>query len=36
MAKKKLDPAVEDHNDFHIEEVVEKVLFGGRWLLAPL
>jgi uncharacterized protein (TIGR00645 family) len=36
MAKKKSDPAVEDNNEFHIEEVVEKVLFGGRWLLAPL
>jgi uncharacterized protein (TIGR00645 family) len=36
MAKKKSDPAVEDINEFHIEDVVEKVLFGGRWLLAPL
>ena len=36
MVKKKSDPAVEDNNEFHIEEVVEKVLFGGRWLLAPL
>ena len=36
MVKKKSDPAVEDDNEFHIEEVVEKVLFGGRWLLAPL
>ena len=36
MAKKKSDPAVEDNNEFHIEEIVEKVLFGGRWLLAPL
>ena len=32
--KKKSDPSVEDNNEFHIEEVVEKVLFGGRWLLA--
>jgi uncharacterized protein (TIGR00645 family) len=36
MVKKKSDPSVEDNNEFHIEEVVEKVLFGGRWLLAPL
>jgi uncharacterized protein (TIGR00645 family) len=36
MVKKKSDPSVEDNSDFHIEEVVEKVLFGGRWLLAPL
>ena len=36
MVKKKSDAAVEDNNEFHIEEVVEKVLFGGRWLLAPL
>ena len=36
MAKKKSDPTVEDNNEFHIEEIVEKVLFGGRWLLAPL
>ena len=36
MVRKKSDPAVEDNNEFHIEEVVEKVLFGGRWLLAPL
>ena len=36
MAKKKSDSFVEDDNEFHIEEVVEKVLFGGRWLLAPL
>jgi uncharacterized protein (TIGR00645 family) len=36
MAKKKSDPAVENNNEFHIEEIVEKVLFGGRWLLAPL
>lgn len=36
MVKKKSDLAVEDNNEFHIEEVVEKVLFGGRWLLAPL
>ena len=36
MVKKKSDPFVEDNNEFHIEEIVEKVLFGGRWLLAPL
>ena len=36
MARKKSDLFVEDDNEFHIEEVVEKVLFGGRWLLAPL
>ena len=36
MARKKSDSFVEDDNEFHIEEVVEKVLFGGRWLLAPL
>ncbi len=36
MAKKKSDSFVEDDNEFHIEEIVEKVLFGGRWLLAPL
>jgi len=36
MVKKKSDPSIEDNNEFHIEEVVEKVLFGGRWLLAPL
>ena len=36
MVRKKSDPAVEDNNEFHIEEVVEQVLFGGRWLLAPL
>jgi uncharacterized protein (TIGR00645 family) len=36
MAKKKSDPPVENNNEFHIEEIVEKVLFGGRWLLAPL
>ena len=36
MVKKKSNPEVEDNNEFHIEEVVEKVLFGGRWLLAPL
>ena len=36
MVKKKSDPSVEDNNEFHIEEIVEKVLFGGRWLLAPL
>ena len=36
MVKKKSDPSVEDDNEFHIEEIVEKVLFGGRWLLAPL
>ena len=36
MAKKQSTTPVEDNNEFHIEEVVEKVLFGGRWLLAPL
>jgi uncharacterized protein (TIGR00645 family) len=36
MAKKQSDTPVEDDNEFHIEQVVEKVLFGGRWLLAPL
>ena len=36
MVKKKSDPSVENDNEFHIEEIVEKVLFGGRWLLAPL
>ncbi len=36
MVKTKSDPSVEDNNEFHIEEIVEKVLFGGRWLLAPL
>jgi uncharacterized protein (TIGR00645 family) len=36
MVKKKSDAAVEDDNEFHIEQIVEKVLFGGRWLLAPL
>jgi len=29
-----LDPA--NSNEFHIESVVERVLFGGRWMLAPL
>jgi uncharacterized protein (TIGR00645 family) len=36
MVKKKSDAAVENDNEFHIEQIVEKVLFGGRWLLAPL
>jgi len=36
MAKKQSSAPVEDNNEFHIEQVVEKVLFGGRWLLAPL
>ena len=36
MVKKKSDPAAEENQDFHVEEVVERVLFGGRWLLAPL
>jgi uncharacterized protein (TIGR00645 family) len=36
MAKKQSNTPVEDNNEFHIEQVVEKVLFGGRWLLAPL
>ena len=35
MAKKN-EAAVENDNEFHVEEVVERVLFGGRWLLAPL
>ncbi len=36
MIKKSSDSSVENNNEFHIEQVVEKVLFGGRWLLAPL
>jgi len=36
MVKKNTETGVEDNNEFHIEQVVEKVLFGGRWLLAPL
>ncbi len=36
MVKKNTATGVEDNNEFHIEQVVEKVLFGGRWLLAPL
>lgn len=36
MIKKNSDSYVENNNEFHIEQVVEKVLFGGRWLLAPL
>jgi uncharacterized protein (TIGR00645 family) len=36
MAKKQSQAAFEDDNEFHIEDVVERVLFGGRWLLAPL
>ena len=36
MVKRKSDSAVEDDNEFHIEDYVERVLFGGRWLLAPL
>jgi uncharacterized protein (TIGR00645 family) len=36
MIKKNSDSFVENNNEFHIEQVVEKVLFGGRWLLAPL
>jgi uncharacterized protein (TIGR00645 family) len=36
MVNKKSDAEVENKNEFHIEEIVEKVLFGGRWLLAPL
>ena len=36
MAKKQSDTPFENNNEFHIEQVVEKVLFGGRWLLAPL
>ena len=29
-----LDP--KNDNEFHIENYVERILFGGRWLLAPL
>jgi len=29
-----IDPA--NTNEFHIESVVERILFGGRWMLAPL
>jgi uncharacterized protein (TIGR00645 family) len=36
MVKKQSETTTEDDNEFHIEQVVEKVLFGGRWLLAPL
>jgi len=36
MVTKNTKTGVEDNNEFHIEQVVEKVLFGGRWLLAPL
>ena len=36
VKKKNTETGVEDNNEFHIEQVVEKVLFGGRWLLAPL
>lgn len=36
MANKQSQPAVENNNEFHIESYVERVLFGGRWLLAPL
>ena len=36
MVKKQRETTTEDDNEFHIEQVVEKVLFGGRWLLAPL
>lgn len=36
MAKKSNEVVYEDDNEFHIEDYVEKVLFGGRWLLAPL
>lgn len=36
MVKKQSETTAEDNNEFHIEQVVEKVLFGGRWLLAPL
>jgi len=36
MVKKQSETTAEDDNEFHIEQVVEKVLFGGRWLLAPL
>lgn len=36
MVKKQSEATDENNNEFHIEQVVEKVLFGGRWLLAPL
>ena len=36
MAKKQSESVVGENNEFHIEVVVERVLFGGRWLLAPL
>jgi uncharacterized protein (TIGR00645 family) len=36
MVKKQSETTAEDNNEFHIEQVVENVLFGGRWLLAPL
>ena len=36
MIKKNSDSFVENNNEFHIEQVVEKVLFGDRLLLAPL
>jgi uncharacterized protein (TIGR00645 family) len=29
-----IDPA--NSNEFHIESYVERILFGGRWMLAPL
>jgi uncharacterized protein (TIGR00645 family) len=39
MAVKKTKESIFDpanSNEFHIESVVERVLFGGRWMLAPL
>ena len=36
--KKSKDSIIEpaNKNEFHIENYVERILFGGRWLLAPL
>ena len=36
--KKSKDSIIEpaNKNEFHIESYVERILFGGRWLLAPL
>lgn len=36
MAKQQSQSVVGEANEFHVEVVVERVLFGGRWLLAPL
>jgi uncharacterized protein (TIGR00645 family) len=36
MAVKKSEAEGASDNEFHIEDYVEKILFGGRWLLAPL